>query len=324
MSPVIKKISLFVLALFIFGDFRLFFSSLALAADKTIAIEPAVIEMKGQPGENIKKQFMIINRGNLSVRLKLRVSDFKVKDNNKKIEFYDQGEQSMKNWLLPEFLEIYVKPFETKNIRFIAAIPENINSGSHLGAILFEPVSGNGDFAGLPILLNVLGGQSQATGGGKIENFNVSIIQSDSLKFGVRLANLGNTYLKAQGTILLKDWRGRTIADLKTSEKVVYPDNTGLINWKWGDPSLKIGVYKAEIELANSQNKNNKFSASAWFVVFPWRTFLWWFVGAAVVFAVFLAFRKKIYAFISRAGTFLVKITYGNLKSSLKFFGSSK
>ena len=71
--------------------------------------------------------------------MKLFVKNYKAASKNGDIEFTDgQTGFEMKDWIIPEFLEINLKPFETKTINFIIRVPENAKSGGNYGAIVFE------------------------------------------------------------------------------------------------------------------------------------------------------------------------------------------
>lgn len=270
------------------------------AETKSLVVQPAAIEIKGQPKDNIKKSFTIINRGDLPVRLKLVPKDFRVVDEKGTIEVYEKSDQSMKDWLIPEFLEIYLKPLQTKDIQFIVAIPDNASAGGHFGAITFEPADSSslaqkGNF-GILVLTTVTAPGTQVFTGGKIVNFSSAIFQEGNpIKFNLTMHDLGNTNFTTQGTITIKNWRGKEIAKFDTGQMYTYPGINRRFVWQWTNtPSF--GFYRAEVSLTNSNKNSQQFSQGYWFFVFPWKEAVGTMLGLAAALFVLASWRDKIFS----------------------------
>ena len=267
-----------------------FLSSTEAAESQSIVVQPAKTEVTGRPGQNIKESFIVINRGNSTVKLTLSVKDFRITDENGKMEFFNKEQEPASDWIIPQFVEIGVTPLQTKKVEFIVSIPKDISPGGHYGAIILETKEENSSQTkkfGTLVLLTVLG--KDAVSGGKISDFSISKAQDqDPIKINLSLQNSGNTHLTTQGNIIFTNWKGEKIGEYNPGELTVFPGTTRNFSWEWRDHSLS-GFYTAEVKLTNSAKPDQKLESKNWFLVSPidiWLSFLFALVIAACVFLV--------------------------------------
>lgn len=268
------------------------------AQEKPLVVQPDKIEIYGQPGQKIKKQFTLTNRGDLAVRMKVVVKDFRVDEKNGRLEFFIKESESLSQWLVPEFLEISLKSFQSKEVNFIATIPENAASGGYYGAILFEPASekaaGPKSSFGVLVLLTVVGGESQASIGAKLVDFSApALFNNFPAKLSLTLKNSGNTHLKTQGNIKIKDWRNREIAKFKTEDLLVYPGTTRTFGWRW-NKTATIGFYRAEIEMTTPGKNPQRLASKTWFIVFPWKSVLYTLLVLVLLIIILAKYKEKL------------------------------
>lgn len=302
---------LLALSLSIAGYFGFAFSlsSVNAAEEKPLVVSPDKIELVARPGQKIKSQFTLINRGNIAVRMKVVAKDFKINPETGQMEFYLAQNNGMTQWLIPEFLEVSLKPLQSKDIQFIVSIPKEVKSGGYFGAILFEQASQkiNGPktaFGGL-VLLTIKGGEGKVYLGGKINDFSAPWLQgSFPIRFGLEVKDLGNTYFKSSGTILVKNWRGKQVANLKTDNLIVYPETSKTFFWKWTPQDLSVGFYRASVELTSQGKDPQKLTGRTWFIVFPWKEALAAVLASGLTIFVLAKYRAKI-PFIGQAGHWL-------------------
>ena len=95
--------------------------------------------------------------------------------------------------------------------------------------------------------------------------------------FVVNFKNQGNTYLKPQGEIIIKNIFGSTIATFKVNskERIIFPENTQLLDVakKFDKMPFALGLYRAELALQWGEKQNDIIRTIS-FVVFPWKTVL--------------------------------------------------
>jgi hypothetical protein len=305
MRPSNLLSSIFLLALFA-GLFQI---PVEAAGAKPLTVSPGKVEISGMPGQKIKSSFVLSNGGSLPVRMKLSVKNFRQSDEKGTLDFYDSDASSgdagvvdMEKVLIPEFLEIGLKPAETKQINFIVSIPDNIKSGGYYGAILFEPandqsIGPKNSFGGL-VLLTVLGGEGQAVAGFEASNFQADRIQQKGpARFSLAVDNSGNTHIDATGVVSIKNWRNKEIASFDIGSQPVYPGAERIFNWSW-NKKPNFGFYRIEAQIAPLGHEDQKFTGTTWFFAFPWPLLPTFFTaaGAALLIGFIFFGRKKFFS----------------------------
>lgn len=275
--------------------------ALAATADTSVVIQPSSTEVTASPGQKIAKSFLIINRSNYYLQLKLVVKDYKQVSDNGKIEFYDAASQKASTWIIPQYLEIGLNPLETKQVGFVVSVPKDLSGGGHYGAILFQPVTGTQslgpDNFGELVLLTVTGTNVKSAAVVKSVNFWTGFMQQGNpVDFNFKMQNTGNTQFDTQAKLVLQNWLGKEIGNYNIGQLTVYPQTDRVFQWRWtGTPF--IGIYKAEVMLSDP-GANNTFKPidGEWFVIFPWEMTLIVLAVAVIVFA-FARYGKKFYSF---------------------------
>jgi hypothetical protein len=286
--------------LFIFLPFNLSLLSpgLAMAAtssDTSVVLQPPKIMVTASPGQKISRRFSIINRSNYPLTLKLVVKDYRQISEDGKIEFYDAQTEPASSWIVPEYLQIGLKPLETKEIGIVINVPNDFTGGGHYGSVLFQSVEGSqslGDNFGELVLLTVTGNDMKVAATAKTIGFGTGIFQTGNpVDFNFKMQNVGNTHFTSQGRLVVKDWLGKEIGSYNVGNVVVYPGTSRLFRWQWTNtPSF--GLYKAEVWLsdASSSNPGLKLIDGRWFILFPWQ----WAVGILLaLLAVFVLVKSR-------------------------------
>ncbi|MDP3882513.1 MAG: hypothetical protein Q8Q48_00450 [Candidatus Staskawiczbacteria bacterium] len=280
-----KKIALITL-LFIFLPLNLNllapkFASAATNDDTAVVLQPSKTMVTASPGQKVSRSFSIINRSNYPLTLKLVVKDYKQISDDGKLEFYDAEIEPASSWIVPQYLQIGLKPLETKEIGFVINVPENFTGGGHYGVILFESVDGSQGLGtssfGELILLTVAGNDLKVGATAKTVNFYTGLMQQGNpVDFNFKMQNIGNTHFISQGKLILKDWLGKEAGNYNVGELIVYPGTEKLFQWRWSD-TPGIGLYKAEVWLADASANDTglKLVDGRWFILFPWM----WAVG---------------------------------------------
>ena len=292
---LLKLLTTSLLAVFLF-NFSGTGLTRAATSDTSIVIQPPRIEVVASPEQKLARTFSVINRSNFTVKLKLVVKDYKQSFEDGKLEFYDAETEQASLWLIPQYLEIGLKPLETKDVSFV---PKDFSAGGHYGAILLQSAGSatnlNTNNFGELVLLTVTSPDSAATATAKAVNFWTGAIQQGNpVDFNFKLQNTGNTHFNANANLVLKNWAGKEIDNYNIGQLTIYPGTTRLFTWRWnGTP--RIGVFRAEVMLSNPPpNQNSKIVDSTWFIIFPWPIALLVLFAGLITFAL-VKYRKYIF-----------------------------
>ena len=283
----ISKISFIITIIFLAS-----FIPLINIQAKGLTLTPAKITLEALPGQKIKANSQISNTGDFPIRMKLVVKNYKVVDEKGTLEFTDEETGfEMKDWIVPEFLEINLKPFETKTINFIVSVPQNAAFGGHYGAILFESKNSeikNSDF-GILILLNIK--NERVIKKGHFVSFNVPKINEHSpINFSVKIENAGNIHFMPKGKIEIFNIFGKKITEAQLKNDYVYPSSTREFTSRWRKKNLS-GIFKAKV---NAVYNGDQISKTTLFIVFPWRIILFGGITLVTLYIIWHRYRKEI------------------------------
>lgn len=273
------------------------------SADTSIVLQPSKTEVKASPGQKLSRTFSVINRSNYYVRLKLVVKDFRQASDDGRLEFYDEKSESAATWLIPEFLEIGLKPLSTKDISFVVSVPKDLSAGGHYGAIMFQPADApqgqaiSANSFGELVLLTVAANDLKTTAIAKTSGFGTSPFQQgEPVDFSFKIENSGNTHFTTQGRLVVKDWLGKEVGNFDAGQLIVYPNTSRVFKWRWTETPV-MGIYRANLMLSDPDYPNTqkqKLIDGAWFILLPWQILVGFL---AVIAALFLAlkYRKNLY-----------------------------
>jgi hypothetical protein len=271
-------------------------------SDTSIVIQPSKTEVTASLDQKLARSFSIINRSNFSVNLKLVVKDYKQISSDGKLQFFDAAKEPAATWIIPQYVQIGLRPLETKQISFVVSVPKDFSSGGHYGAILFEPVGGNANNINMSnfgelVLLTATSNTMKTTAIVKSVNFWTGMFQQGNpVDFNFTMQNTGNTHFDAQAKLVLTNWLGKEIGNYNIGSLTVYPKTSRLFQWRWSGTPM-FGIYKADVLIANGA-LNNKFTSvdGKWFILFPWPIASIIFLASVLVFAA-VKYRKNILAF---------------------------
>jgi len=297
------KKTIFVFCLLVFSILLCDKTVLAqsVSSDTSVVIQPSKIEATAAPGQKVTRSFSVINRSNYFVSLKLVVKDYRQASADGKLEFYDAKTEQASSWIVPQFLQIGLKPLETKDVGVVLNVPKDFSAGGHYGAILFQPA---GDSTNLntynfgELFLLTVAGNNKTTAIGKTVNFSTTgIQQGNPVDFSFTMQNTGNTHFETSGKLVLSDWTGKQIGSYDLGQLTIYPGTSRVYSWRWSNTPF-MGIYKADVMLSDpSSNQRLKYVDGAWFFIFPWEIAL---IVLAVVALVFAAVLVKKRSYVSR------------------------
>jgi hypothetical protein len=277
-------------------------------------------------GEKIDQKAFVTNPSqDLPLTLKIKLVDFKAKDDSGEPQFVPANETTP--WSLKNFVTIQdsitIGPKQSENIPFSISIPEGQGAGSYYSAIQFSSANEQSETSQQVSLsatntsllfVNVPGDAKESlvlekfgpTEGGK---FKTSFRNSPSV-LSYRLKNEGNVAVQPNGGIVLRDSFGKQVkvidrANLRKELAIIGQTRRidVCINDKKnsdGNPSgdceatkLRPGRYTAEMTLLYGENSTKEISAKVSFWVLPaWFVFVTVLLIALILLAGYFLYRK--------------------------------
>jgi len=263
-----------------------------------VTVGPAKIEYHTNPGTLINDTLVLINEGETKQTFWPAFEKFAEINGEKK--FFPGEPAELDNWIkLPK--NITLEPKEQKNIPFSIEIPQNAPPGGHF-AVIWWGTAPEGEKqmsiitrAGILVYLQVSGDVNEsaqllkfAPEGGKF------LWGKMPENFVVLFKNSGNTYLKPQGEINVKNIFGNKLINLAVNKVniILLPDGEKNLQTtkKFDKSSFAFGLYKAELNLHWGE-KPELIQKNAWFFVLSWKQAL---SGIIILILLLLGFKKNI------------------------------
>lgn len=183
-----------------------------------------------EPGEIRKGKVDVINTSLEGVVAKVYPVDaVTTTDGAFAPEAEDKERVGVGSWITLAESEVFLKPRETKTIDFIVSVPDIVDVGDHMGAIIVQnknPSESSGE-GGLRITTRV-GARMYITVPGEIVRrlaFNAFTeeVEGKKVTLFTSLSNEGNVRIQTNGEIEIIDRSGETVATLPIPEREVFP-----------------------------------------------------------------------------------------------------
>ncbi|MBP6883883.1 MAG: hypothetical protein KBC06_01475 [Candidatus Pacebacteria bacterium] len=298
-----KKYPNYRTSLAIFAIAMLSWLSLPTTAD-ALTISPTRFEVKGNPGDVVSEEIILINETNNIETYYSSFSNFEAQGESGSPAFVDPKE-GLGTWMKTDE-SATLSPGQQKIIPFKITIPTNAEPGGHF-AVLFWGTSPAGQGVsigaktGILVLLSVNGDVKEAGG---LLNFNTKdnkfFYNTLPVSFEYRFKNDGGDRIKPQGKISILDtlFLPSDKINANPSEGNVLPLSTRKYNvdWVeyerpmdyvaptnfakkfWSDVSYQwknfaVGLYSAHLNLTYG-TQALQVKKTAWFFVFPWQLVL--------------------------------------------------
>ncbi len=255
-----------------------------------VTVGPPKIEYRVDPGTVINDSLLLINESGTQQTFWPAFEKFTEVNGEK--SFLPAEPTELASWIkLPK--SVTLSPGEQKQIPFTIEVPQNAPPGGHFAVIWWGTASPEKQVsivtrAGILVYLQVSGKINES---GKLVSFSTENNQFFFVQlpenFNLRFNNAGNTYLKPQGEILIKNILGQKIANFGVNEIniILLPndENNLRIAKKFDKPPFALGFYKADLTLRWG-DKPESIKKNIWFFVFPWQQVLGGLIVLAVLF----------------------------------------
>jgi hypothetical protein len=260
----------------------------------TLAIVPAIIERRVDPGHSGSFKISLYNKGSQSQPVKVYAQTFSTKGSEGQLTFGDAGNAAFAagSWMQPEVDSLVVAPNDHQDVIIRYDVPIGAEPGGHYASIMFEQVLPTSDspasrvqmaarLAGLVLMTvngdiieagQLLGATPGSDCSAVVCGFKApGYVDHGPVPFTFTFNNTGNIHVKPKGSITIKQF-GRTVATLPVDDKIVLPHSQRTFTTTW-TKRLLIGPYVADLHL-NYGTKNYALNASTSFWAIPWQLIL--------------------------------------------------
>lgn len=248
-----------------------------------------------------KDKVDVINSSNKPIKVKIYPVDAATtQDGAFAPEPEDKEKVDVGAWVTLSKSEVSLGPKETKTIEFTIKIPENVEAGDHMGAIIAQnkeiPEAEEG--TGMRIATRV-GARIYLTVPGEIirklefEKFTWKL-ENRQITFYLDLANKGNARLLPKGEIEIKNIFGKVVDKIEITEREVFPRSTITVPIKWERRPF-LGKFTAIADVTYDVDKTLTQKVTFW--IFPSKKTLLLLSllavgGIIIILTVFFAVRK--------------------------------
>jgi hypothetical protein len=291
-----------------------------------LTISPPYFDYSLNPGDTVLDVIKLYNEGSWPETYYPIVMNFGAADDEAGTpQFYSAEEDAMgrglAQWITVDTAPITIQPQERVNLQFSINIPkgETVQPGGHYGAILMstEPPTIKGSGVGVSsqlssIMLVRVSGEVREVG--SIAEFGFSNPQvwfnHLPVDFFMRFENSGNVHLRPTGNLIIENWYGRDVANVKVNSEFrsVLPMSIRKFDFGWTkvdenslqtmsslEKELKnfaLGKYTARLVL-NYGSTNQVLTDVREFYVWPWRLLTIFGVGLLILLVAGFNFKRS-------------------------------
>lgn len=277
-----KKASIAAILLLLFLHLHLLW--LPTFAQGGIKVWPTKMELTVDRGETVERSVNLENKSGDSARLRVYAMDFSIdKENN--FTFSEPGHESYScaSWLNIEEADFELGPGESRKVKVVVSVPQEVEPGGHYAALFFETIPAEAE-AGVSVTISsriaslvylTVPGVTEADILAEAEIVSLlspGWVEKGPVEIGVLVRNTGNVHLEIAAKAHLSGSRSGEIGELDLGQTVVLPHSERIMKGKWEKTpffdkvtaNVVVGYFDQQGELVNK-------SATARFWVIPWR-----------------------------------------------------
>ncbi len=239
-------------------------------------IMPAKIEIRAKPGDRIKRQIFIKNKGTKRVKINFQANDYFVKPNGKFV-FLPKGDKSYScsTWLKVTPSIFKLKPNQSKKVIMYVNIPQKVEPGDHWGAVIFKAKSGrkkHGQVISSLVSLVFVTLPGNIKRELLLEDLSLQESLSSNRGWGqLKLVNSGNVHVTIKGMIYINKKSGETVTGRSIGTITILPSSHRFIYVPLKKVPI-IGVYDlvAQVDYGpNLYSYNQRRKKSRSIIIFP-------------------------------------------------------
>ncbi len=272
---------------------------------RSIVISPPTIEHSLNPGERAEGVLKITNNGNTDLTFSANVHDFIVEDKNGTPTILTDDTLSEKysgaSWIAVTPNTISVPAQSTQELNYFLQVPADAAPGGRYAAAIYEPVdiiqvdgtgAGVNTQLGSLFYITVAGPVNESA---EVVSFTVpGFAEYPPVAILTEIVNRSDLHIKPSGNIAIKNMFGQEIDRQDFSGGNIFPEASLLYtNQFFSDSGFRIGRYTAELSAVYGQNNNLPLTATATFIIFPWKIALAVTLVIAIAIVIFFLMKRK-------------------------------
>lgn len=272
------------------------------ATQVTISVSPTVFELSANPGDSVANSFRIINGTDQELTLQATPKNFTASGEEGAVDLTEEETSfSLASWISVEPRQVIIPARGSQTFDFNIDVPANAEPGGHFGSVIVstQPISVDATGAAVsqeagPLILVSVAGDIQR--GGQIEQFGAqkTFWETGPVAFDTRVKNQGNVHFKPSGTITVKNMFGNEVTTIDLEERNVLPGTIRKLTNEWS-PGFAVGRYTADLTVVFDDGQSVD-TASASFIIFPWKVILPALIGVILLIFLLIKFRRRIAA----------------------------
>jgi hypothetical protein len=282
-----------------------------------LTLTPGRFEIRGNPGETLNEEILLINEGENVEAYYSSFSNFEAQGESGSPAFVEPKD-GLGTWITTPISSVSLAPRQQKIVPFTVTIPKDAEPGGHFAVIFWgtSPGGGGGQVAvgaktGILVLLSVNGDVKEEAG---LLDFNTIdkrfFYNTLPVSMEYRFRNDGGDRIKPEGKITIRDTiffpaeyldanpvEGNVLPNstrkikvdwIKYERPAGYIAPTGFFSKFWSDvgyqwKNFALGLYSANLNVAyGAQGQHVK--KTTFFFVFPWQLVLVMLVVFIIVF----------------------------------------
>jgi len=246
-----------------------------------ITISPLTFDINVNPGETLTNYITLTNTDSFPLSLTISAQDFTAIGEQGGV-LIDEGippEISAKSWIIFDANSFVLGPAESKEVQFTLNVPlEAEPGGKYISVIASTGLTvnegtavGTAQKVGALLLIRVAGEVQEKL---SVKSFDApEFLEYGPVPFRLRFENTGTVHVRPAGLLIIKNVRGKKVAEISLPQKRVLPQTIRLIGEEQGllwDMRWGLGKYTADVTAVYG-GINESLSASTSFWVIPWK-----------------------------------------------------
>jgi hypothetical protein len=280
--------------------FIITFLLVGIKSASATTLSPIIIDAKIYPGESAVYEIKLYNETENDLYLQGSIEKFTPKGDNGEVNILPPVVSDVSvTWVKLPSNSIVLEPGDAISIPVAIEVPKTADVGGYYLVVMWESSSGPETGStqaqivsrvGTLVLLDVLGEVESELEIVDFDFKNLSTFYSSlPVNFSTRLRNGGNVHQQPGGSVIIKDFLGRTIAtpSFNSNKNFILPNTVRVFYSNWGDndgsgvfsffkkqfTNFAIGRFSAKA-IIDYNNGEDLMSEEIYFWVFPWKNII--------------------------------------------------
>ncbi len=268
----------------------------------SLGISPQLLDLTANRGETLQNTFRLTNASAATVDIVTTPKNFTPRGEEGAVDLtIDSTNFSLADWISVQPERVVIEPGQTQDFDVTIDVPENAESGSHFGSVVFQTVPPEDETADAlvsqeiaPVILVKISGETfEAADIEEFKTDNSSYGSNPTVSFISRIENTGNVHFKPTGKITIKNMWGDEVEVIELDRRNVLPDSIRQFTSEWNPEGTLFGRYSATLTVVYGDNDEIKTAETSFYIV-PWKIIIPVVLVTALVVFVFIKFNKRL------------------------------